>query len=198
MVLLTHLRLGSPVALFGRFQKRPILFSQITQSSYMKSQTYSVSSTQVFRSLHSDRKNGYNHSFSNNRSNRISNDKLSPKVTLDEKEKSPVKEKKGVVAMFKKYGATFLVWYELIWMSGFGVIYSCLHFDVFGSGDAIDLLQAVGVDKLISLDNLKAEVGNMMVAAGINELLEPLRLPLAVTTTPWIKSKVLAMRERLK
>ncbi|KNC77366.1 hypothetical protein SARC_10171 [Sphaeroforma arctica JP610] len=146
---------------------------------------------------HVDLKSTQSASYVSNAPHEKTQDKSNPATTPIATEGTglldKIKERMGkskMVGFVKQYGIAFLIWYEAVWLGGFAVLSCAIHLGVIGGADGLELLTSVGVDKLVSLDSLDPKMGSAVVAAGFNELLEPIRLPLVIKTTPWIKEKV--------
>lgn len=69
-----------------------------------------------------------------------------------------------------EYGLAFSIWWTTAWIiSGFGV-YALISSGAVGGADAIGLLKAVGIDKLIDVDGIDPRLGNMAITIAINEV----------------------------
>ena len=76
-------------------------------------------------------------------------------------EKKP--KKSGLRAMFAEKGVSFAVWY-------------LKHKEIIG------FAKSIGADKIYDLDSIDPKTGKFGVAVLVNELSEPLRIPLALLT----------------
>lgn len=84
-------------------------------------------------------------------------------------------------ATFREHGPVFVAWYGVTWGAGFGVCWT----GVTLSGlDGVELLRWLGAEQVIDLNAFSPRVVNALIAAEINELAEPIRLPLVLTSTP--------------
>ena len=71
----------------------------------------------------------------------------------------------------------FVAWYGVTWGAGFGVCWT----GVTLSGlDDVELLRWLGAEQVIDLNAFSPRVVNALIAAEINELAEPIRLPLVL------------------
>lgn len=109
---------------------------------------------------------------------------------MDEKLK---KKSGGLWAMISEYGMPFVVWYCVLWVSGVLGIYTALNTGYIGWEDAKNTLCNLGVDNYLDLDAIDPAYGNLVIAIFVNEMLEPIRLPLALAT---IKPIVTLFRTR--
>eukprot|EP00397_Hematodinium_sp_SG-2012_P026182 GEMP01027409.1.p1 GENE.GEMP01027409.1~~GEMP01027409.1.p1 ORF type:complete len:203 (+),score=44.68 GEMP01027409.1:234-842(+) len=91
-------------------------------------------------------------------------------------------KKGGIAKLFTEYGAPFVAWYFSLWAGGLATLYGVMQFGLVGWQDAKEFLIGLGVDKYYDLDNVDPKTGNFAVAFLLNELVEPLRLPLAIAT----------------
>mmetsp|Transcript_39077 Transcript_39077/g.98229 ORF Transcript_39077/g.98229 Transcript_39077/m.98229 type:complete len:334 (+) Transcript_39077:223-1224(+) len=102
---------------------------------------------------------------------------------------TPPKPPPGVGKMahyIKELGLPFTLWWTGSWLiTGFAV-YGVISSGIVGGADAIDLLRAVGVGRIVDLDNIDPGMGNLAVTIVINEALEVVRLPFVLATTPYV------------
>lgn len=84
-------------------------------------------------------------------------------------------------ALARDYGAGFLVWYWAVWFSTAGMTYAAIE---LGGVDAMALVTKLdgytGFDVASKLD---PTLGTIALTLAVNEMLEPLRLPVVVLTT---------------
>jgi len=88
---------------------------------------------------------------------------------------------------FQTYGKLGLAVWGTMWVAGIPVAYLLLTSGIFFKGDVMTLLLNAGVDKWISLDNIKPWVANAIVAFLMVKAMEPIRLPLVVVISAWLK-----------
>lgn len=84
-------------------------------------------------------------------------------------------------ALARDYGIAFMAWYWVVWTSTAALTYTAIE---VGGIDAIALISKV--DNLTGLEiskNLDPTIGTIGLTLAVNELLEPLRLPIVVFTT---------------
>ncbi|DBA03528.1 TPA: hypothetical protein N0F65_011429 [Lagenidium giganteum] len=92
-----------------------------------------------------------------------------------------------LMSMFKKYGPALLIWWTTLYV-GTGVgIYTGLETGMFGGADALHLIKSFGLDQYIDLNSFDPKYGNVALAFLLNELVEPVRAPIAFATIPTIK-----------
>ncbi|CAK4614865.1 hypothetical protein LEN26_008271 [Aphanomyces euteiches] len=96
-------------------------------------------------------------------------------------------DKKGFIAMVKENGLPFVLWWVTLYVGGGVGIYAALEAGYVGGGDAIHLLQSLGLDQYYDTKTINPTYGNAAVAIILNEFLEAIRLPLVIATTPMIK-----------
>jgi hypothetical protein len=81
----------------------------------------------------------------------------------------------------KDYGVPLLVWYWTVWCGTLACTYGAME---LGGLDAISLLAQVDAYTGWTLaQHVSKEVGTIGLALAVNELLEPIRLPLVIVTT---------------
>ncbi|RHY21568.1 hypothetical protein DYB32_009777 [Aphanomyces invadans] len=96
-------------------------------------------------------------------------------------------KKKGFLAMVQENGLPFVVWWVTLYGScGVGIYYA-LEAGYIGGGDAIHMIQSLGLDQYVDTEKLNPTYGNIAIAVLLNEILETVRLPLCIATTPMIK-----------
>lgn len=96
--------------------------------------------------------------------------------------------------MIQKYGVTFMMCWGALYCVPLAGIYGALSTGVIGGADAIQVLKYVGIDKLgIDITLINPTFGNVALSYGINEVLEVVRLPVAVAITPMV-AKMLGRR----
>ncbi|RHY80727.1 hypothetical protein DYB31_005455 [Aphanomyces astaci] len=101
-------------------------------------------------------------------------------------------KKKGFVAMVQENGLPFVLWWVTLYGSSGVGIYYALEAGYIGGGDAIHLIQSLGLDQYIDIEKLNPTYGNIAIAVLMNEILEAVRLPLCIATTPLIKRAFLS------
>ena len=82
---------------------------------------------------------------------------------------------------FKQHGASFAILYAGTWVSGFGAIYAAIE---TANVDGIAILQWCGIENFIDVSGWNPRLVNAVIAAEINDLAEPIRLPLVIAGTP--------------
>lgn len=84
-------------------------------------------------------------------------------------------------ALARDYGMGFMAWYWTVWSSTAVLTYAAI---TVGGVDAIHLLSKLdGLTGLELSSKLDPTLGTMALTVAVNELLEPLRLPIVVFTT---------------
>lgn len=84
-------------------------------------------------------------------------------------------------AMTRDYGIPFMAWYWTVWFSTATLVYGCIE---LGNVDAIALIAQVdGYTGWSVSTKIDPTFGTIGLTLAINELLEPLRLPVVVLTT---------------
>ncbi|DAZ95120.1 TPA: hypothetical protein N0F65_009751 [Lagenidium giganteum] len=107
---------------------------------------------------------------------------------LEQLKKEGKKSKAGkLMAMIKEYGPALVVWYSTLYVSTGVGIYTGLEMGAFGGADAFDLIHSFGLDRYVDVNSFDPKYGNVALAFILNELLEPVRAPLALATIPTIK-----------
>eukprot|EP00004_Rigifila_ramosa_P023634 TRINITY_DN6660_c0_g1_i1.p1 TRINITY_DN6660_c0_g1~~TRINITY_DN6660_c0_g1_i1.p1 ORF type:complete len:112 (+),score=13.51 TRINITY_DN6660_c0_g1_i1:313-648(+) len=86
--------------------------------------------------------------------------------------------------LIRQYGLPFFIFETAVWAcTGLGMYY-LVDSGQLGGADAITLLRKLHVDQVVSLDDINPSTGNAALAFALNELLEPIRLPLVIAATP--------------
>ncbi len=95
--------------------------------------------------------------------------------------------------MRTEYGKPFLVWWTCTWVGTGIMVYAGIE---LGGVDSVGLVQSVdgflGTELAARVD---PKLGNLAVAVALNEMLEPVRLPLAIASTPTVLSMVRRLRK---
>lgn len=104
----------------------------------------------------------------------------------------------GLGDLIRSHGLPFLsLWGGTYLLTG-GAIWGVLESGLLGGADAVTILKALPfIDQVVDVDSIDPTLGNFALAITINELLEVVRLPLAVALTPaWARllSKLLPRR----
>jgi len=99
-----------------------------------------------------------------------------------------------VKRMFREYGTVFVVYYGTLYLGAFVPLYVVLE---GGFVDCISMMEAVGVGNLIDLETLSPGWVNFFVAVECNDLIDLVRLPFVVATTPKVARMWRERRERL-
>ena len=103
-------------------------------------------------------------------------------------------ERPSRLGMIQKYGVTFMVTWGALYCAPLAGIYGALSTGLIGGADAIEVLKYLGIDRLgIDISLINPTFGNVALSYGINEVLEVVRLPVAVAVTPMV-AKVLGRR----
>ncbi|MCH2453449.1 MAG: hypothetical protein MK159_02405 [Halobacteriales archaeon] len=82
----------------------------------------------------------------------------------------------------KEYGIFFFIYWTAIWACSGVIIFLLLEYGLIGGADAISFLKWIRLDSIISLVSIDPTVGNIAVAIAINECLEIVRFPFAVSS----------------
>jgi hypothetical protein len=92
--------------------------------------------------------------------------------------KTDAAKKPSLMDSVRTYGAFGFMFYSTVWAStGVGLY---LSLTAFGPDFALDAIKYIGIDKYIDLTRLDANVGNIALAIVLNELIEPIRLPVVI------------------
>lgn len=88
-----------------------------------------------------------------------------------------------------RYGWVFIGYWTATWaVTGVGIYSGIMLFDVNGLALLQQGLDFFGVreeaDEVLNVNEWSPGLVNVIIAAEINELIEPLRLPLVISTTP--------------
>lgn len=84
-------------------------------------------------------------------------------------------------ALARDYGMAFMAWYWIVWTSTAGLTYAAIE---VGGVDVIALLARVDVLTGYEISSkVDPTIGTIGLTVAVNELLEPLRLPIVVFTT---------------
>lgn len=100
------------------------------------------------------------------------------KDKAEEKKPTRWEQLKGT---FREHGLVFVGYYATTWTAGFGV---CWGGVTIAGLDGVAILQYVGVENFVDLSMFSPRVINALIALELNELLEWVRLPLIIATTP--------------
>jgi len=90
---------------------------------------------------------------------------------------------------WRKYGVLGLGIYFSIWLSFMVVFYLSLESGFLGF-DPTNLMESAGLEKLIDINKVSPGLVNVVLAFGLNKLLEPLRIPVAIGLTVWVRRKM--------
>ena len=88
----------------------------------------------------------------------------------------------GWKKIVKEYGIFFFIYWTAIWACSGVIIFLLLEYGLIGGADAISFLKWIRLDSIISLESINPTVGNIAVAIAINECLEIVRFPFAVSS----------------
>ncbi|DAZ98111.1 TPA: hypothetical protein N0F65_003097 [Lagenidium giganteum] len=91
------------------------------------------------------------------------------------------------MGMIKQYGPALLIWWEVLYVGGGVCIYTGLETGWFGGADALQLIKSLGLDHFFDLDDFDPKNGNVALAFLLNELMEPVRAPIAFGTVAIVK-----------
>jgi len=86
-------------------------------------------------------------------------------------------------ALWKEHGLVFVMYYGTLWIVPFVPMFGMLQ---SGQIDCVELLETFHVDRIIDLEMLNPTVINIIVATECNEVLDFVRLPFVVATTPYV------------
>ena len=106
-----------------------------------------------------------------------------------------VKEKteevpKGWMGKFKKYGPTFLIYWNALYFGGWGILFCALEMKAFGNIDAIDLAYKINLHQLYDVSTISPSTANAVVSMIINEVCEVVRFPFVLYTFKKVDSKI--------
>lgn len=88
--------------------------------------------------------------------------------------------------LIRKYGAVAVCVHLSFYAATLASLYNALEHNLLSAGDATDLLQRLGVDRFISLDDMNPKAGNFALAWIMAKFTEPPRLLITAATTPRI------------
>merc|ERR1712146_409503 len=108
---------------------------------------------------------------------------------LDDKHKKD-EIPKGWMGKFKKYGPTFLIYWNTLYFGGWGILFCALEVKAFGSIDAIDLAYKINLHQLYDVSTISPSTANAVVSMIMNEVLEVIRFPFVLYTFKKVDSKV--------
>jgi hypothetical protein len=84
-------------------------------------------------------------------------------------------------ALARDYGLPFMAWYWVVWSSTFGLSYSAIQ---LGLIDTMAVLENLEVwTGLAVTAHVDPTLGSIGLAVALNEVIEPLRLPIVLYTT---------------
>jgi hypothetical protein len=92
---------------------------------------------------------------------------------------------------FREHGVVFAGYYFTTWAGGFGVCWGAV---TVGGLDGVALLQWLGADAVIDTTRLAPWLVNALIAAEINELVDFVRLPFVIATTPALSRRLKVWR----
>lgn len=97
-----------------------------------------------------------------------------------------ISSKKAKVVV-KEYGIEFMVYWTAVWgVTGIG-IFAMLHTGIM---DGMQLLHVIdNTFDLTLAERVDPSLGNIALAFALNEMIEPLRLPCVVVSTPAVVKK---------
>lgn len=101
-------------------------------------------------------------------------------LTSSQRKQEPVGRWSSLVERGKRYGPFFVVYYTAVWITtGVGIFFAIEH---VGNDAVLDTLKQLGVDQFVDLSKVDTQLGNAVTAVVLNELIEPLRLPIGIAT----------------
>ena len=108
----------------------------------------------------------------------------------DDKKKAKVGKIEQLKGYFKEYGWVFVTYWTGVWASNGVLIYVAIE----AAGlDGIALLKSLGSDSIYDIGDWDPKFLNALIAIEVNELLELVRFPIIVATTPkvakWWRSR---------
>lgn len=83
--------------------------------------------------------------------------------------------------MWKDYGMVFVGYYGTTWVLGYIPCYLALE---YGGVNGVEFLEWLGVGEHIDISNWSPQFINMILAYEMNELLDFVRIPVVIATTP--------------
>lgn len=86
-------------------------------------------------------------------------------------------------ALWKEHGFVFVVYYGSLWIVPFIPMFGMLQ---SGQIDCVELLETFHVDKIVDLEMFNPTAMNIIVATECNEILDFVRLPFVIATTPYV------------
>lgn len=110
----------------------------------------------------------------------------SPTPDKKAEEKKPSRWEQ-VKTTFREYGPVFVGYYVTTYAAGFGVCWTGV---TVAGVDGVALLQYLGVDQLLDTSMFSARMINALIAAELNEMLDLVRLPFVIATTPALSRRL--------
>ena len=107
----------------------------------------------------------------------------------DDKKDEPPKPSRWqqIKTTVREYGPVFVGYYVTTYAAGFGVCWSSV---TIAGLDGVALLQYFGVDQVLDTSMFSPRVINALIAAEMNEMLEFVRLPFIIATTPALSRRL--------
>ena len=88
----------------------------------------------------------------------------------------------GWKKIIKEYGIFFFVYWTALWAVSGIIIFLLLEYGMIGGTDAILFLEWIRLDSIIPLESIDPTIGNAAIAIAVNECLEIIRFPFAVSS----------------
>ena len=104
----------------------------------------------------------------------------------DKDEKKPTRWEQ-LKSTVREHGMVFVGYYATTYAAGFGVCWSAI---TVGGLDGVALLQWLGVDNVFDTSMLSTRVVNALIALECNEMLDVVRLPFVLATTPALSRRL--------
>ena len=101
---------------------------------------------------------------------------------LGETASKPTTGGSGIRAMIAEKGVPFVIWYGTIWAGGIAGFYTALEYDLLSYKSIVDFTKTIGLDRIYDVEQLDPKKGKLAIAFLANELVEPIRIPLALVT----------------
>jgi len=98
-------------------------------------------------------------------------------------EAEKLKGKIDLKGLWKKYGIPFAVYYSSLYFGGMVTCYLVLQSGVLGT-DVLELVKMTPIPNYMDISWVKPEYGNLGGAILANEILEVVRMPVVLLTTP--------------
>ena len=101
------------------------------------------------------------------------------KRATESREEETTNSPKKVMDNLKELGMPFIAWWTGVWAATGVGIYGGMEYGGLG---ILSMLQTIPLNGMVALSAIDPKAGNLMVAIGVNELIEPIRFPFVLLT----------------